>query len=128
MLAGSRERLYYKFPDSEMDRFDATYDYFADPTELHARTMEIRKFLGMRPGQHMTPEQSEKAIKAIRSGKAPVDRGFGHMLTAPQLRQLHKFFPAAAGAVAGTTALQEQKYSSGGTASSLDDYMGSLGK
>jgi len=122
MHNGALERLHKAFPEKEPGEFIEGYRYFTNPTELHARIMETRKLLGMKPGQHMTLDQSEEAIEAIRSGKSPINRAFGLMLTAPQLRQLHKFFPAAAGAVAGTAALQDQKYASGGPVRSGSPY------
>ena len=53
--------------------------YLADPTEQHARIMELRKYFDLTPDQTITPENAEEIIsklKLLPRKKQPVDSKF----------------------------------------------------
>lgn len=66
------------------DRADYNEGYLADPTEVHARTMELRKWLGVDPSYKIDAEDAEKVLEAIRKNDSPVDKKFGTLFKSPQ--------------------------------------------
>ena len=71
--------LWRKGPEAFERKFGkkAAYDaYLADPTEQHARIMELRKYFNLSPEQTITPEAAQKMIYELNllpSKKQPVD-------------------------------------------------------
>ena len=50
--------------------------YLADPTEQHARIMELRKYFNLNPDQMITPEDAQSMINKLEllpSKKQPID-------------------------------------------------------
>jgi len=65
--------------DSEIGKIlgnsQADQSYYANPTEMHARIMELRKYFNLRPGQEIDAQRSQKMINKLESlprHKAPI--------------------------------------------------------
>jgi hypothetical protein len=50
--------------------------YLGDPTEIHARIMELRKHYNMNPSQIVDPKKAAQIIDDVKTGKTPVDSRF----------------------------------------------------
>lgn len=48
-----------------INRIGADPNYLLDPTEIHSRLMEVRKYLGKEPGETITKEELDSAIKGL---------------------------------------------------------------
>lgn len=83
-----------------------TYEaYMSDPTEVHARIMELRKHFNLTPKstQEITTEEAKKILKAIKKSKTPIDSTFADVVNndPDKLKYLFKRLWAAPIATAG---------------------------
>jgi hypothetical protein len=99
--------------------------YLADPTEQHARLMELRKYLGHTPDFQSTPEYAQSVIENLQSLKQkdrPFDtRGFLGVIQNDPVKLSNMFnrvWGVAPLAVAGAAASTEKK--DGGQHGGLD--------
>jgi hypothetical protein len=69
-------RLYGRDPVKEMGKERAYRGYLANPTEVHARIMELRKGLSLSPENVVSPEYAELVIEWIESGSSTIDPEF----------------------------------------------------
>jgi len=69
-------RLYGRDPVKEMGKERAYRGYLANPTEVHARIMELRKGLSLSPKNVVSPEYAELVIEWIESGGSTIDPEF----------------------------------------------------
>jgi hypothetical protein len=54
-----------------------TYDeYLEDPTEIYARIMELREYMGVKPGELLSADKIEKLMQFGKNGNTPVDAYF----------------------------------------------------
>lgn len=86
--------------------------YYADPTEMHARIMELRYDLGLTPESIITPEYAQKVIHYINSGHSPVDPIFNKVYGSnPQYLAniFNKFLGVAPVAGTGAAVYSRQK-------------------
>lgn len=63
-------------PNKVMGTERATKAYYADPTEMHARVMELRHELNLKPDQYVTPKEASEIIDLINKGKSKVSKKF----------------------------------------------------
>lgn len=95
-------------------------EYLADPTEVHARIMELRKHYGIKPGDIITDDVATSIANDIRSGNAQIDPQFLDVLdkssgsVSPALANLFNRLRVAVPVAGGVGLLgsqaQEQKY------------------
>ena len=91
------------------------YGYFADPTEVVSRAMELRKHFKLTPGTKVTAEMAEEMLKKVSEGKTPIKWKFGEIFkdsksAANLLNKLPALAPVAVGAgVLGGGESKEQK-------------------
>jgi hypothetical protein len=69
-------RLYGRDPVKEMGKERAYRGYLANPTEVHARIMELRKGLSLSPRNVVSPEYAKLVIEWIESGGSTIDPEF----------------------------------------------------
>lgn len=106
-----------KNPVKEMGREKAYQAYLANPTEMHARLMELRKHLGHAPDTKVTPEYAKQVIDYLEKlprNKRPIDvDGFLNVIEddPAKLSELFNKFWAVPPAVIGTQGLMNQKES-----------------
>lgn len=92
--------------------------YLADPTEQHARIMELRKYLGHTPDFVATPEYAQKVINRINNlpiKNQPIDKNFFKVIdNDPQKLSdmFNRLWGAAPLGIVGASATQE--YEKGG--------------
>jgi len=100
-----------KNPDKVMGKQRAYQAYLANPTEQHARIMELRRDLGIKPTHTITPDFSKTIIELIDEGATPVDRQFLNVIDRDpkKLSELFNKFWAVPPAVIGAAALQGQE-------------------
>ena len=91
--------------------------YLADPTEQHARIMELRKYLGHTPDFVSTPEYAQKVmnhLSAMPRHKRPIDsEGFFKVIdNDPQKlsNMFNRLWGVTPVAVAGAAAASEKQY------------------
>jgi hypothetical protein len=103
-------------PDEEMGKNRAYQAYLADPTEQHARIMELRYQLGVTPDYKMDLDDAEKVLKWVDEGSSNIDPKFLNVIDKDpnKLAELFNRFWGAtpligtAGAL-GAGTLQEKK-------------------
>ena len=90
-------------PDIVMGKEKAYQAYLAEPTEMHARIMELRHHLGIKPDDVIDDDYVKKVVEYIKSGNSPIDgEGFLRVLgkdnetQAKGLKELFNGFWAAA--------------------------------
>ena len=87
--------------------------YLADPTEQHARIMELRGNLGLTPDDVVDENLAKEIIKKIKNRETPVDPKFLKVIDSDPLKLAERFnrFWAvpAVGAVVGSQAVDKQK-------------------
>jgi len=92
-------------PETVMGRKNVYKAYMSDPTEVHARIMELRKHFNLTPKstKEITTEEAEKILKAIKKSKTPIDRNFADVVNNDpnKLKNLFKELWAAPIATAG---------------------------
>ena len=64
-------------PMKEMDKEKAYEGYLADPTEVHARIMELRKHYDIKPNDYISKDKAQSIFKDVLDGKTPVHSDFG---------------------------------------------------
>lgn len=62
-----------------MGKENADFGYLSDPTEVHARIMELRKHFGLKPGEMVTPEKANQMMGSVFYGDTPVSKKFGEI-------------------------------------------------
>jgi hypothetical protein len=96
-------------PKTVMGQQRAYQAYLADPTEQHARIMELRKQLNITPGYEMDLEDAEKVFYWVEAGGSNIDPNFLNVIDRDpkKLAELfNKFWMAPAAAVgAGAAAV-----------------------
>ena len=92
----------------------ADWGYVANPTEVHARIMQLREHFKLKPGQEVTPEMAQNILTEIKKGTTPITRAdkFARIMTdagsfANLFNGLRVMVPIA-GAVGVGAATQEQ--------------------
>jgi GNAT superfamily N-acetyltransferase len=92
-------------PETVMGKKKAYEAYMSDPTEVHARIMELRKHFNLTPKstQEITTEEAKKILKAIKKSKTPIDSSFADVVNndPDKLKNLFKGLWAAPIATAG---------------------------
>ena len=92
-------------PGTVMGNKKAYEGYMLNPTEVHARIMELRKHFNLTPKstQEITTEEAEKILKAIKKSKTPIDSNFADVVNndPDKLKYLFKRLWAAPIATAG---------------------------
>ena len=81
-----------KDPLKFMSMEDAYSGYLADPTEVHARIMELRKAHEIKPGDVITPERSNDILEHIKSGKTKIDPEFAKTIDKQDPKKLAELF------------------------------------
>jgi hypothetical protein len=64
-----------------LGREKAYAGYLTDPTEIHARTMELRKQYGITPSDKISQEFSDQILDDVLTNKTQVDPAFGYMVS-----------------------------------------------
>ena len=64
-----------------LGREKAYAGYLTDPTEIHARIMELRKQYGITPSDKISQEFSDQILDDVLSNKTQVDPAFGYMVS-----------------------------------------------
>jgi hypothetical protein len=92
-------------PETVMGKKKAYKAYMTNPTEVHARIMELRKHFNLTPKstKEITTEQAKKILDAIKKSKTPVDEDFANVINndPDKLKNLFKGLWAAPIATAG---------------------------
>jgi hypothetical protein len=116
-------------PSTVMGNKKADQAYLSDPTEVHARIMELRKHFNLTPETttKVTTEEAEKMLTAIKKYKTPIDANFAKVVNndPDKLKYLFKRLWAVPAVVATSELSKEQK---GGVVAKLsqkeiDDYI-----
>ena len=101
-------------PATKMGADLADWGYVANPTEVHARIMQLREHFKLKPGQEVTPEMAQNILTEIKKGTTPITRAdkFARIMTdagsfANLFNGLRVMVPIA-GAVGVGAATQEQ--------------------
>ena len=83
--------------------------YYANPTEVHARIMQMRHQFGLTPETYVTPKMAEDMLKIVEQGNTPVKWQFPSIFdNYEKVANLFNKLPAALPAVAiGAGALGE---------------------
>ena len=86
-----------------------TYDeYLEDPTEIYARIMELREYMGKKPVELVSADEVEKLIQSGKAGDTPVDSYFfSKIQDKEKLKKLFNRLPAIAPLI-GISYLQSQ--------------------
>lgn len=79
-------------------------NYLTQPTEVHARLNELRKYFDLKPGEAVDGQQALDMYKGIKKGNTPVDPRFGDLVKDPKAFKdmFNKMFTPAAIATAMT--------------------------
>lgn len=97
-----------KDPAAILGKKKANEGYLSNPTEIHARIMELRKDFGLTPktSTEVTPSQAEEMLKKIKKGKTSIDKEFANVVdnNPDKLAFLFKRLWAAPVAITGTGA------------------------
>jgi hypothetical protein len=116
-------------PSTVMGDKKASQAYLSNPTEVHARIMELRKHFNLTPEttNKITTEEAEKMLTAIKKYKTPIDPNFAKVVNNDpnKLKYLFKRLWAVPAVVATSELSKEQK---GGvvaklTQKEIDDYI-----
>ena len=101
--------------------FNTLEEYFQNPTEVYARIMELRNYMGVKPGEIVDGHKFFGMMAKGRKGETPVDSRFFDLIKdTPKFKDLFNRLPMVTGAVTATgLALQQNKKSNGGW---LDNY------
>jgi hypothetical protein len=59
-------------------------DYLADPTEVHARLMQIRKHFNLSPDDVITPEQASDMLDEVYFNRTPINSNFPEIIKNPK--------------------------------------------
>lgn len=101
-------------PATKMGADLADWGYVANPTEVHARIMQLREHFKLTPAMEVTPEMAQNILTEIKKGTTPITRAdkFARIMTdagsfANLFNGLRVMVPIA-GAVGVGTASQEQ--------------------
>ena len=101
-------------PATKMGADLADWGYVANPTEVHARIMQLREHFKLTPAMEVTPEMAQNILTEIKKGTTPITRAdkFARMMTdagsfANLFNGLRVMVPIA-GAVGVGAATQEQ--------------------
>lgn len=108
-----------KDPSKEMGKTESFKAYLSDPTEVHARIMELRKYLNLTPQQSINITKSDAKqiideIKSLPKNQSPVSKEFFNVLSededtaAYKLSKLFKRLWAATPAAAAGAATMQQ--------------------
>ena len=86
------------------------YDYLSDPTEVHARIMELRYHYGLKPSDKVDADFAQKILDDIKSKKTPIDSKFGKVLeNSKNTSNLFNKLWLGTGAVATGAALNQEQ-------------------
>lgn len=87
-----------------------TYDeYLEDPTEIYARIMELREYMGKKPGELVSADDVEKLIQFGKNGNTPIDSYFfSKIQDKEKLKKLFNRLPAITPLI-GISYLQSQQ-------------------
>ena len=121
-----------KDPGKVMGQNKAYQAYLADPTEMHARIMELRKNLNLSPEIVIDDNYADQIIQYLKSlpkNKQPIDvKGFLNVLGNDQKEQpkrlaelFNKFWVAAPAAIATGAAASSNEYQQGGIVLDLSE-------
>lgn len=64
----------------ELSKEEEYLAYLTDPSEQHARIMELRGHYGLKPGQQVSPEVAEKILKDIEKNATPITPDFAEVV------------------------------------------------
>ena len=97
-------------------KFNTFEEYFQNPTEVYARIMQLRKYMGVKPGEIVDGHKFFGMMAKGRKGETPVDSKFFDLIKdTPKFKDLFNRLPVVTGAVTATgLALQQNKKQSGG--------------
>jgi hypothetical protein len=77
--------------------FNSYDEYLQDPTEVYARIMELRKNMGLKPGEILENDKFFNIMKKGRQGKTPVDSRFFELIkNSNEFKNLFNRLPTAA--------------------------------
>lgn len=68
-LDPEHHKLSHRYWDNPKSSLEYWKGYYADPTEVHARVMELRNFYGIKPDDIINKNQAEKILKDVWMGK-----------------------------------------------------------
>jgi len=77
------------------DKIDEAFEYLTDPTEVHARIMQLRKEFGLKPGQMLDDNSAKDLYKKALKSK-DVENYFVKMFTPENFKNLFNKLPAVA--------------------------------
>ena len=78
-------------------QFNTYDDYLEDPTEIYARIMELRKYMGKKPGELVSADEVEKLIQSGKNGDTPIHSYFfSKIQDKEKLKKLFNRLPAIA--------------------------------
>lgn len=104
-------------PSQVMGKQNADLGYLADPTEVHARIMELRQLMKMTPEQSVmvTPEKAQDIIRRIENPKNAkfIDPKFLDVIDKDPKKLaalFNRLWAATAATALGASQLQEKKY------------------
>lgn len=104
-------------PSQVMGEQNANLGYLADPTEVHARIMELRQLMKMTPEQSVmvTPEKAQNIIRSIENPKNAkfIDPKFLDVIDKDPKKLaalFNRLWAAPAATALGASQLQEKKY------------------
>lgn len=99
--------------------FTTSYDeYLKDPTEVYARIQELRRYMGLKPDQHINSKDIDNIISEGLKDKTPVDKRFFELIKDPSsLKNLMNVLPATLLPIAVSKTQEQKQY--GGESSIL---------
>jgi hypothetical protein len=103
-------------PETEMGKQRAYMAYLGNPTEQHARIMELRKGLGLKPDDVVTPEYAKQIMDWVDSGGSTIDPNFLKVIDKDPKKLANLFndlWVAAPAVGVGAAALQQEKKGGG---------------
>ena len=113
-----------KVPERDiMGRYNSYDDYYKDPTEVYARVMELRNYMGLQPGQIVDDQMIDELLNSGISAETPVDKRFFNLISDKEkFKDLFNWLPQVTLPIAGGVAvvnsqIQNQdttKYKKGG--------------
>ena len=108
-----------KDPKAILGKDKAYLGYLAEPTEVHARLMELRYEFGLKPNTVVNEDIAKKIIKAVQDNKTTVNPKFVKVFGSDpkKLTELLNKFWVTLPAAVGVGALQQEK--DGGVVSEL---------
>jgi len=81
-----------KDPFKFMSMEDAYSGYLADPTEVHARIMELRKAHEIKPGEIITSERANDILQQVKAGNTKIDPAFAVTIDKQDPKKLAELF------------------------------------